>query len=75
MPQFTRHSTRPMQPESYRAAARKLRRLSDQIEVRAASDTPQERRALTRSIHSLGHFVRALVARHNGRLPPDEKAG
>ena len=67
MPQFPRQSLRPPVPEGYRAAARKLRRVADVLEVYADQQTPKERRSLTLAIHGLAHMVRALVARHNRR--------
>lgn len=66
-PQFPRRALSPMQPESYRAAARKLRAIADKLEARAAAETPHEQAARTNIIHTLSHYVRALVARHHRR--------
>lgn len=66
-PQFARRALSPMQPESYRAAARRLRKIADKLEARAGALTPHEMAARTNILHTLGHFVRALIARHDRR--------
>lgn len=71
MRQFTRQSARPASPEMYRAAARRLRRFAEQLEARAAPSTPQEKRQLTRTVHSLAYSVRALRQRHD-RIEPTQ---
>lgn len=65
MPQFAPRATQPAQPETYRAAARRLRRIANDLDARCEPQTPQERRGLTRVVHALAHFARALSARHN----------
>lgn len=65
MPQFPARTAQPAQPESYRAAARRLRRFADKLEAHCAPQTPQERRGLTRTVNTLAHFARALFRRHN----------
>jgi len=67
MPQFVRQSRQTMTPESYRAVARRLRKIADQIEARCTPQTPHERAALTTVVHQLTHAARALSARHHGR--------
>lgn len=66
MPQFTRRALQPMRPSSYRAAARKLRRVADLLEARAEAADPRAKQALTRAIHGLAHFAHALSRRHRG---------
>jgi hypothetical protein len=56
-----------MQPESYRAAARRLRKFADQFEARCAPSTPREQAALTLTINVLSHYVALLSARHHKR--------
>lgn len=54
-----------MRPESYRAAARRLRHIADDLERRAEPTTMREKQALTRVIHSLADMVRVLRQRHD----------
>jgi len=56
-----------MQPESYRAAARRLRRFADQLEARCTPQTPREQAALTLTVNLLLRYARLLSARHHGR--------
>ena len=66
MPQFPRQSTRPLTARSYRAAAARIRELADSIDAHAEPATPQDKRALTQSIHGLAHAARDLSRRHRG---------
>lgn len=50
--------------ESYRAAARAIRRMADDLEARADAETARERAARTRVIHRLSLYCRQLSARH-----------
>lgn len=70
-PQFQRRAEQPMQPSSYRAAARRLRQMADALEARAEPTTPREKAALTSTLHTLEMYVRRLVARHHGRPTGD----
>lgn len=60
----------PLRPESYRAAARRLREYADQLDQRAAAQSPQEKRALTLAVHGLAQYARNLSQRH--RVSGDE---
>lgn len=53
-----------LRPSSYRAAARKLRHLADQIERRADAQSPRERTYLTRAINGAAQHARSLSDRH-----------
>lgn len=64
MSDFPRRSTLPMQPSSFRAAARKIRRMADQLEVSAEAETPRERATRTRTIHRLAQYTRHLSQRN-----------
>ncbi len=64
-PQVPKQSTRPLSPQSYLAAARKLRQYADDLERRANPVTPQDKRSLTRVIHSLAYATRCLRYRHD----------
>lgn len=55
---------RPLRPEAYRAAARRLRAMADRLDACAAPETPRERASLTRAVHVLVDFSRTLSARH-----------
>lgn len=68
MPQFEKQSSRPLSPESYRAAARKLRRIADKLDDYCAPTTPAEQGRLTRIIHVLLHTGRHLRDRHQRKL-------
>lgn len=75
MPQFPKRSTLPLQPESYRAAARRLRRIADKLEARAAPRNPIEKTALSNIVNNLYHTSRRLWCRHTGRpiwQPPSD---
>lgn len=71
--QFTRQSSRPLSAESYRAAARKLRKYADALDARCEAVEPRERASLTSCIHGLSHFARSLSARHNRRMIASEE--
>lgn len=64
-----------MRPESYRAAARRLRRAADALGRWAAASTPAERRALTLAIHGLARYARMLTERHRraGKNVPKQR--
>lgn len=68
MPQFPRRSTLPMSPESYRAAARRLRKMADDLEARCTPQTPREQAALTSTLTGIARYTWHLVCRHK-RLP------
>lgn len=68
MSQFQPQRIKPPSPASYRATARKLRRIADVMESHAAPQTSQEKRILSLAIHGLAHMARVLFLRHN-RLP------
>lgn len=55
---------RPLRPEAYRAAARRLRLIADRLDACSAPETPRERASLTLTVHGLLHFSRLLCARH-----------
>jgi len=61
MPTFLRRSTQPMTPESYRAAARRLRRMADDLE--ALADAPAGQSRIAAALAGLLHYVRHLVQR------------
>jgi hypothetical protein len=56
-----------MAPASYRAAARKLRKIADALDARCEPQSPSDKAALTSAVHRLTHTARALSARHHGR--------
>lgn len=62
-PQFPARS-RVLRPESYQAAARRVRRMADALEARSAPQTPREQAALTSAIHTLSHYAQDLSRRH-----------
>jgi len=53
-----------MRRASYLAAARRLRHYADLIERYAKPETPRERASLTRAIHDVSSYTRALSERH-----------
>lgn len=53
-----------MTPESYLAAARKLRKIAAHLDARCTPQTPHERASLTSTIHGLALFARQLSQRH-----------
>lgn len=57
---------RPMPPRSYRAAARAIREMADQLEARADAQSARERAARTEVIHRLSLYCRRLRERHRG---------
>lgn len=62
-----------MTPESYRAAARRLRRLADRVEQTAHATTPQERRARTLAVHALARAARELYEKHSRSASHDDE--
>jgi hypothetical protein len=63
-----------MGPESYRAAAHRLRKIADAIEARAECATPPQRAGMTNRLRTASHTIRVLLARHLGRpvyAPPE----
>lgn len=66
MPQFTRQSSRPLSPRSYRAAVRRVRQLCDAIADNAEAQSPTERAGLTRAINGLAGAAGSLARRHRG---------
>lgn len=56
-----------MRPESYRTAARRLRRYADLLDAYAEPARPRDLASLTRTIHSLIQYVRSLSDRHHRR--------
>lgn len=56
-----------MRPESYRAAARRLRRYADLLADYADPHRPRDIASLTRAIHSLSRYAQALSERHRRR--------
>lgn len=59
-PQFQRQSTRPLRPDSIRAATRRFRQLCDIIERHADPKDQREKAQLTRAIHGLALASRSL---------------
>lgn len=60
-------STRPMQPQSYRTAAKAVRKMADQIEARADAETPRERASRTSAINRLAQYAHHLANRNRRR--------
>jgi hypothetical protein len=65
-PQF-QQSTRPLRPTSYRAAARRFRKLCDLIEQYSDPKDSREKAQLTRAIHGLALASRSLSARNRAQ--------
>jgi len=72
-PQFTKQASRPMSPLAYQAAARMLRRIADDIDLETLPASPQEKRRLTRLIHSLARSVKVLRARHDKLINQEDQ--
>jgi len=64
MPDFPRRRNLPMQPSSYRAAARKVRQMADDLEARADAETPREQASRTSVIHRLSRYCQHLSQRN-----------
>lgn len=62
--QFPKDASRPLRPESYRAAARRLRKYADQLDERADPQSPREQASLTSAVHGLSHYAQLLSRRH-----------
>ena len=65
-PQFPRRWGWPVDPASYRAIARRLRRMADGIEARADydRDDPHQLAGMTRRIAALLGYARQVLQRH-----------
>ena len=72
MIQFIRGAARPPTARSYRAVARRVRELADQLDAHADPHTPRERAALTLAINILARITRILSRRHHGRPIHDD---
>ena len=57
-------SRQPLQPKSYRAAAKRLRQFAQALEDQSQPRSARELAALTSSIHGLARFASALSRRH-----------
>lgn len=53
-----------LRPMSYRAAARKLREMADQLDARADPQSPRELASLTGLVHRISLYGQHLSARH-----------
>jgi hypothetical protein len=56
-----------MQPSSYRAAARAVRKMADQLERYAEAETPRECGIRTQTINRLSRYAQHLSQRHRRR--------
>lgn len=54
-----------MKPRNYRAAAKFLRLIADRLDKYADPKSPREKASLTRIIHILSRYGRALSDRHH----------
>lgn len=68
MPQFSKQSTRPLLPRSYRATAARLREIADMLERYAEATDPRDRGARTQAVRSLSGLSRSLADRHFAAL-------
>lgn len=66
-PQFPPRKTQPMQPSSYRTAAKTVHKMADQIEARAEAETPRERASRTSAINRLSRYAQHLADRNRWR--------
>jgi len=62
-----RRRNQPMQSSSFKAAARTLRKMADQIEARADAETPRERAARTSAINRVALYAKHLSQRNRRR--------
>jgi hypothetical protein len=53
-----------LQPQSYRAAARAMRRIADRLDFYAEARTPLQRMSLTRAVNEALRFSKRLYQRH-----------
>ncbi|HAR46243.1 MAG TPA: hypothetical protein DCS05_08780 [Nitrospiraceae bacterium] len=53
-----------LNPTTYQAAARKLRKLADDLDMRCKPKTPREKAALTSTVHGLSRYAKNLADRH-----------
>jgi len=49
---------------TYRAAARKLRKIADHLEARCKPKTPRQKAALTSTVYSLSRYAKQLADKH-----------
>lgn len=54
----------PLHPNTYRAAARRLRKFADNIDARSKPKTARQKAALTRTIYDLSRFTQNLSKMH-----------
>lgn len=55
---------KPLQAQSYRAAARKLRRFADQFDARCEPQSPRDLASLTSAVFCLSRYAQELLTRH-----------
>ncbi len=53
-----------LKPITYRAAARRLRKIADHFDARCEPKTPRQKAALTSTVYGLSRYVRNLSDRH-----------
>ena len=49
---------------TYQAAARKLRKIADNLDARCKPRTPRQKAALTSAVYGLSRFAQALAKKH-----------
>lgn len=73
MPQFQKRSSQPLSPESYRAAARRLRDLAALVDRYSDARDTRQHQQLTRAIHGLSAASQALSRRHRKQSLADNE--
>lgn len=53
-----------LKPITYEAAARRLRKIADQLESRCWPKTPRQKAALTSTVYGLSRYARHLAEKH-----------
>ncbi len=57
-----------LKAEVYRAAARRLRKIADQIETRCEPRTPRQKAALTSAVYGLSRYAQNLSQKHRKKI-------
>jgi len=53
-----------LKPSTYQAAARRLRKIADNLDARCAPKTPRQKAALTSTVYGLSRYARQLADKH-----------
>lgn len=57
-----------LRPETYRAAARRLRKTADYLNARCEPKTPRQKAALTSTVYGLSRYARHLAEKHRRKV-------